>query len=219
MPTTLITNDWRYPRRWLEAPDRHCDLHCSGELALLNSRSIAIVGSREATPILKAYTHGFARGLAQEGFTIIAGLAQDIDTATHEGALAAGGWTIACLADPLIPSEIRSPDKRSLAMRIAHHGLLISEYSKRPETFRGLQLLECDRLIAGLADTVIVMISAEYSRPMNVVRLAQKYGRKLLVHEPDGRTKGDPAYTGNWKLIEEGVPPVSSWRDVPALVP
>ena len=72
-------------------------LWCSGELAALGLPSVAVVGTRAATPYGRRLAHRFAAELAQAGCCIISGLALGIDSAAHEGALSAGGATVAVL--------------------------------------------------------------------------------------------------------------------------
>lgn len=92
---TLI--DANYPQILLDTPDPPTVLYVLGDPALLNRHCLAVVGSRNATPQGLRNAREFSGALAQRGWHIVSGLALGIDTAAHQGALAAGGCTLAVI--------------------------------------------------------------------------------------------------------------------------
>ncbi|WP_204353733.1 DNA-processing protein DprA [Salinisphaera orenii] len=134
-------------RAWLQAPDHHFLVHteprfpnailelegappwlyASGDLDLLNRPAIAIVGSRNPTAGGRELAHDFARTLANAGLVVVSGLARGIDAAAHEGALAAGGMTIAVCGTGL--DQVYPAVNATLAERIVANGLLLSEFA------------------------------------------------------------------------------------------
>lgn len=104
--TACFPGDEEYPQG-LENIDEMPDvLYVRGDLRF--ERAVAIVGSRRDTRYGRQQTFSIARELAQNGITVVSGMARGIDTAAHEGALAGGGKTIAvlgCGADKCYPPE------------------------------------------------------------------------------------------------------------------
>lgn len=89
--------DKSYPKRLLEIKDPPQSLYILGNYRLLNSDSIAIVGSRECSPYGVKYAKEFAKEIAQKGICIVSGMAIGIDTMAHIGAMKEKGRTIAVL--------------------------------------------------------------------------------------------------------------------------
>ena len=93
----LSLADEAYPKALLEIADPPTLLYVRGNPSLLRQRGLAMVGSRNATPLGIQTAENFARALAGKGLCIISGLALGIDAAAHRGALSAGGDTIAVI--------------------------------------------------------------------------------------------------------------------------
>lgn len=95
MITEIKKDDSRYPymlREIRQAPEQ---LFCRGRIELLGSRCVAVVGSRKCTGYGITVAKSIGKRLAQAGVTVVSGMARGIDSASHEGALEAGGNTIA----------------------------------------------------------------------------------------------------------------------------
>ena len=115
-----------YPERLWEIDDPPIVLWSKGA-ASIPSRTVAIVGSRRSTPAGLIVARKLGADLASAGWTVVSGMALGVDGAAHEGALEAGGETIAvlgCGADIVYPRE-----HRMLAARIAERGRILSEFS------------------------------------------------------------------------------------------
>ena len=127
------------------------------DLSVLTAKSIAIVGSRNATPYGLRIATEFAAALAEGGYTIISGGAFGIDAAAHRGALAVGGKTVVVLAGgvdcpyPLAHSNLFTDASKN--------GALISEHPAGTPS-RKHNFLERNRIIAGLAFGTLIVEAA-----------------------------------------------------------
>lgn len=204
----VTLGDAEYPRALLDTADPPLLLYAEGRIELAQRHSLAIVGSRNATPQGEDNARAFARDLARQGLVIVSGLARGIDAAAHEGAMAANGDTIAVLGTGL--SGPFTADQRLLAPRVAAAGLLLSEY---PLGMPGLKqnFLERNRLIAGLSRGTLVVEAALRSGSLSTARMAGEAGREVMavpgsIHSP--LSKGCHA------LIRQGARLVESSADV-----
>lgn len=165
--------------------------------------SVAIVGTRRPTTYGIAVTTALAEGLAKRRVCIISGLALGIDALAHKGALNVGGRTVAVLANGL--DTITPASHRQLALSILkQNGALLSEYEPGipPLQFR---FLERNRLVAGLADTLIVTEAGRRSGTMNTVMHALSQGKE--VYAVPGNISS-PMSAGCNTLIEQGATPL-----------
>ncbi|MDI6784356.1 MAG: DNA-processing protein DprA [bacterium] len=170
-------NDNRYPNLLKLIPDAPFLLFMVGKILPEDENSIAIVGSCAASEIGQQIADELATKLVQQGVTIVSGLAAGIDTAGHQGALSAGGRTIACLGSGF--ERIYPPENQELAERISRSGALVSELP--PETtVESKYLLMRDRIIAGLSKAVIVIESEEDGGAVYTARKANKYDRQVF---------------------------------------
>jgi DNA processing protein len=120
--------DSAYPPQLLHIAHPPKQLFVLGNLeSLQNTKAISIVGSRAVTPYGRQVTTMLAGDIASRGLAVISGLALGVDTLAHQAALAAGGYTIAVLANGL--DTIQPATNRELAKQIlASGGAIISEY-------------------------------------------------------------------------------------------
>lgn len=156
-------------------------LYCDGDTSLLNSKCIAVIGTRYPSDMGIKTAYAIARFFAQNGFTIVAGLAIGIDAAAHKGALSVGGKTIAIL--PATLSKIYPRENTSLAKRIvANGGLLYTEYNDY--TNLKYRLYARDHLQAAQSLAVIPVQAGEKSGTLHTVRSALAQKRLLIIPEP-----------------------------------
>ena len=138
----------------------------------------AIVGSRRATAYGREVAEHFGRELAAAGVTVVSGMARGVDAAAHRGALAAGGPTVAVWGAG--PDRVYPREHGALAEEIAAAGALLTEYppgtAPLPQHFP-----ERNRLIAGLAQVVIVVEADERSGALVTARLALDEGREVMA--------------------------------------
>lgn len=130
--SVLKKGDDRFPHMLMRTEaSQHCPsvLYTEGNIDLLNSPCITIIGTRAATPLALRIAYSIAAHFASQGFTIVSGLAEGCDSAAHEGALSVGGRTIAVLGKPVWKPHWKEPNL-ALAKRIVDSGnLLVSEYN------------------------------------------------------------------------------------------
>jgi DNA processing protein len=204
----LVWSDPDYPPLLREIPDPPVMLYVMGDRRVLARPQLAIVGSRNPTPVGRENARAFAKSLAEAGLVITSGMALGIDGAAHRGALEAGGQTIAVAGTGL--DRVYPPRHRDLAHDIARHGALVSEFPlgtpPRPENFPVR-----NRLISGLSLGTLVVEAALQSRALITARLATEQGREVLaipgsIHSPQSR--------GCHALIRQGAKLVETARDI-----
>ncbi|MEO6928487.1 MAG: DNA-processing protein DprA [Casimicrobiaceae bacterium] len=206
---SLVTwDDDDYPQRLLELGDAPPVLFHVGRRELLNRPAVAIVGSRQATPQGRADARAFAHALASAGVTVISGLAQGIDAAAHEGALAQIGGTIAVVGTGL--DRVYPAINRKLAHAIAVQGSLLSEFVPGTQPLKW-HFPRRNRLISGLSRGVLVIEANLSSGSLITARLAGEQGREVMavpgsIHSPLSK--------GCHKLIREGAKLVETAQDV-----
>lgn len=189
-PRRLIPlGDPAYPPLLLETADPPLLLHVEGRVELLCALSVAVVGSRHATPQGLENARAFASHLSRAGVTIVSGLALGVDAAAHEGALEGSAGTIAVVGTGL---DIDYPRRnQALARRIAHMGLLVSEHSLGSPPLAA-HFPERNRIIAGLSRGTLVVEAALQSGSLITARLASEAGREVFaipgsIHAPQSR--------------------------------
>ncbi|NCT82585.1 MAG: DNA-protecting protein DprA [Comamonadaceae bacterium] len=205
----LALGDPDYPPRLLATADPPLLLWLQGRRELLSAPSIAIVGSRNPTAQGGDNARAFAGALARAGYVIVSGLALGVDAAAHEGALQAGGATLAVVGTGL--DQVYPRRNEALAARLlAAGGLIVSEYAL------GMPVLPANfprrnRIIAGLTQGCLVVEAALQSGSLITARLAAEAGREVFaipgsIHSPQAR--------GCHALIRQGAKLVESAADV-----
>lgn len=171
-----------YPVGLDEIPDPPFGLFLSGreKLGLLCASApvVAIVGSRRPTAFGLQFARRLARRLGECGAVVVSGLALGIDAAAHEGALAAGASTVAvvgCGVDVAYPK--RNDELRD---EILKSGVVVSEYwpGTAPAPWR---FPARNRIVAGLADAVVVVEAGERSGALITADFAMEQGRPVLA--------------------------------------
>ncbi len=178
MPRFIAHDHPSFPASLRSMPRPSPGLWFQGRLPLPTDPLLAIVGSRAASVQGCGLASQWAAAVAAAGHAIVSGGALGIDAAAHEGALAAGGATYAVLG---CGADVVYPDRHGpLFARIAQSGGLVSEYP--PGTLpRPGQFPVRNRLIVGLAQTVLVVEARLRSGALVTARLAHKQGRRLLA--------------------------------------
>lgn len=208
----LTLADGDYPPALLEIPDPPPVVYMKGRrdmLAQVAARmSIAVVGSRNATPLGLQNAETFGRALSDAGLTIVSGLAMGIDAAAHRGGLDGQASTIAVVGtglDLVYPSR-----NRALAHEIAERGLIISEFSLGTPA-HAANFPQRNRIISGLARGVLVVEAAMESGSLITARQAGDHGRDVFaipgsIHSPLAK--------GVHQLIKQGAKLVDDVRDI-----
>jgi len=167
-----------YPSQLADLPDPPTALFLKGRPDLLRAPQLAIVGSRHPTAAGRRIAQTLSRQLCAAGVCITSGLARGIDTAAHEGALAAGGDTIAVCGTGL--DQCYPPDNASLFERIADTGLVISEFPPGTEP-RKSNFPRRNRIISGLARGTLVVEAASGSGSLITAQRALEQGREVFA--------------------------------------
>ncbi|WP_306796303.1 DNA-processing protein DprA [Nocardia sp. XZ_19_369] len=151
-----------------------------GPLSLLESsdRALAVVGARCSSGYGNQVTGEIAGDLAAQGWTIVSGAAFGIDGMAHRAALAVGGRTIAVLACGVDRPYPAQHDR--LLAEIAETGLVVSEYPPGTTAHKH-QFLARNRLVAALADGVLVVEAGLRSGARNTVKWARRLNRPALA--------------------------------------
>jgi DNA processing protein len=204
----LASTDPRYPPLLRESPDAPAVLYLLGDLGALAGPQISMVGSRNPTAGGRDTARRFAAWFAQAGLGVTSGLALGIDAACHEGALQAGGTTVAVLGCGL--DICYPPENRRLFDRIVGHGALVSEFPPGTEP-RATLFPQRNRIIAGLGSGTVVVEAASRSGSLITARLAGVAGRDVFaipgsIHNEMAR--------GCHELIRQGAKLVERPEDV-----
>jgi DNA processing protein len=197
-----------YPPLLLQIPDSPPVLYIHGNVDILSSLQLSIVGSRNPTVSGRRTANEFAVCLALAGLTITSGLALGIDAASHTGTLEAGKPTIAVMGTGL--DRVYPASHHDLAHRIAEFGALVSEFPigtpPRPENFP-----RRNRIISGLSLGTLVVEAATRSGSLISARCAADQGREVFaipgsIHNPLSR--------GCHALIRQGAKLVETAQDI-----
>ncbi|MCS6775381.1 MAG: DNA-processing protein DprA, partial [Chloroherpetonaceae bacterium] len=204
----LLLPDPEYPPPLRDIPEPPPLLFISGTLNERDRFSIAMVGSRQATPYGRNVAERFARELAGHGLTIVSGGAIGIDAAAHRGALAAGGRTHAVLGCGLDVDYPR--EHRTLFEQIRQQGALITEYppGAMPEAWRFPQR---NRIVSGLAQGLLVVEAPAQSGALITARIAAEQGRTVMA-VPGNIDRA--ASVGCHELLKDGATLIACPEDV-----
>lgn len=174
-----------YPERLRQIPDPPIVLYVRGDIAILREGGIAIVGTTAADQSGIRATVDFAKAFVEQERIVISGLALGIDSAAHLGTLKNQGKTVAVLGCGHL--SIYPEENESLAGLIAETGAVVSEYDIHAKAIAG-RLVSRNRLIAGLADTVLVMqIGEKRHGELYAAEAAIDQGKSVFVYDPDDR--------------------------------
>ena len=201
-------DDERYPPVLKRIYDPPPVLYIKGSLAGSDNLAIAIVGTRRCSLYGQEQSSRLAHFLSSAGFTICSGMARGIDSAAHQGALSAGGRTIAVQGCGL--ANIFPPENKKLFELIAESGACISELPLRYEPLSE-NFPPRNRIIAGLALGTIVVEAGLRSGALITARAALENNREVMA--VPGKIDS-PLSKGAHQLIKQGAKLVESVEDV-----
>jgi DNA processing protein len=204
----LTPSHAQWPPLLDEIADPPLALFVRGDARLLAEPQLAMVGSRNPTPAGRETAADFAHHLSRAGLVVTSGLALGIDGASHHGALAAKGATIAVCGTGL--DRIYPARHERLGREIAASGALVSEYPPGTPPARA-HFPERNRLVSGLSLGVLVVEAAHRSGSLISARLASEQGREVFaipgsIHNPLAH--------GCHRLIRSGAKLVETAADV-----
>lgn len=167
-----------YPQLLKEIYDPPVSLYVKGNIEILNSKNIGIVGCRECTEYGKKAAKYFAYNLAKQNINIVSGLARGVDSYAHLGSLSTGR-TVAVLGNGL--DMIYPKENIELANAIIRRGgAIISEYpcGTNPDK---MNFPARNRIISGMSNGIIVIEAKEKSGTLITVDFALEQGREVFV--------------------------------------
>lgn len=153
-------------------------LYYKGNISLLNTPCLAVVGTRRATRYGKDITKKLVNEIAYSGITIVSGLADGIDQVAHESALEVGGKTIVVLPSGL--NNIYPSTNVQLAEEIFKKGLVVSEFAPN-QKIKSYHFVIRNRIIAGLSQATLVTEAPKKSGAMITKNYALSYNRDIFA--------------------------------------
>ncbi|MBV7552007.1 DNA-protecting protein DprA [Pseudomonas sp. PDM28] len=173
-----------YPKKLRDADHPVEVLYYQGNWELVETPSVAIVGTREPTAEGALNAGRIAHSLSKAGYTIVSGLAKGIDTAAHTAAIAAGGKTIAVIGTPLL--EYYPKENKELQEEIAQRFLVISQVPflrYKNQNYRTNRLFFPARNVtmSALTKATIIVEAGNTSGTLVQARAALAQGRKLFI--------------------------------------
>ena len=194
----LISSDENYPASLREIYDPPLVLYIKGELTAKDKNAVAMVGSRSTTHYGIETARKLAYQLAYVGVTVVSGGARGIDTAAHQGALAAKGRTVAVLGTGI--NLIFPPENAELFGRIAENGAVITQFPFNRNGDRQSFAIR-NRIIAGMTLGTVVVEADLHSGALITSNFATEYGRQVFA--VPGRIDS-PRSKGCHDLIKKG---------------
>ena len=173
----IIREDEAYPRLLREIHDPPMGLYKKGAYALKDT-CIAVIGSRRTTQYGFSIAGRLSSELVRLGFCVVSGLARGIDTAAHEGALAAGGRTVAVLGSGI--DTVYPPENEGLFRSIVESGAVLSEFPFGRGPDRQTFPMR-NRIVSGLSEAAVVVESDVDGGAMITARLAADQGRTVFA--------------------------------------
>ena len=205
----LTTNDELYPENLREIYDPPLVLYVWGRLESKDRLALGVVGSRRCTHYGAQSAKKLSYQLAGAGITVLSGLARGVDTAAHEGALAANGRTIAVIGSGL--AKLYLTENQSLAAKISNgHGAVISEFPiDLPPDKQTFPMR--NRIVSGWSSGILVVEAPAWSGSLITANMAAEQGRSVYA-VPGPIDK--PTSVGCNKLIQGGARLVMDAQDI-----
>jgi DNA processing protein len=206
--TVLFSDSPEYPRGLTHLDIPPPLLFCTGRPIDPAQNLIAVVGTRHPTEAGRQFARRLGADLAAVGIGVVSGMADGIDAEAHQGALDAGGTTIAVWGTSL--DIVYPPVHRQLADRIREHGTIISEYPPGTRPDRAF-FPERNRIISGLSEGVVVVEAGSRSGALITAHHALEQGRELFAVPGSPTAAGS---TGTNDLIKRGARLLTSIDDI-----
>ncbi len=198
-----------YPRQLREIHAPPIVLYVWGELQDRDRHAIGVIGSRRTTHYGTESAKKLSYQLAYAGLTVVSGLARGIDTAAHQGALAAKGRTLAVIGSGL--RQLYPPENAGLAEKIASgNGAILSEFSMEVEPDRQTFPMR-NRIISGWSHGILVVEAGLNSGALITASQALEQGR--CVYAVPGHINAPSAHGSN-RLIQQGAKLVMEANDI-----
>ena len=173
-----------YPQKLRDAHHPVELLYFLGIWEFVESRSVSVIGSRNASPEGIRRTRQLAKKLVQRDITVVSGLAKGIDTEAHETAIAEGGRTIAVIGTPI--HKVYPQENTDLQNRIAKEHLVISQvpvlrYLQQNPLSNRFFFPERNKTMSAISDATIIVEASDSSGTLTQARAALYQNRKLFI--------------------------------------
>jgi len=172
----IVPRDEAFPDRLKAITDPPLGLFVRGKLN--EAPTVTVVGSRKATPYGRQVARLLGEELGRSGVVVVSGMARGVDAAAHRGAVETGGASWAVWGTG--PDRIYPREHAKLAEILAEHGALITEYPPGTPPRRH-HFPERNRILAGLAQAIVVVEAAARSGALVTARLGLEEGREVLA--------------------------------------
>lgn len=206
--TVLTWEDEQYPRRLKQIDQPPPVLYVRGSIAEQDEWAVAIVGTRRVTGYGRQVAADIAEYLANNGVTVVSGLARGVDAVAHDAALRANGRTIAVLGNGV--DRVYPPEHLNLARRILEQGAVVSDYAPGvpPDA---ANFPPRNRIISGLSMATVVVEAGNESGALITATFAAEQGRDVFA-VPGNITA--PQSLGTNRLIRDGAIPLLKPEDI-----
>lgn len=204
----VCPGDSGYPAALQVIQDRPCVLYLRGRGVMWERPCVAVVGTRRATWYGRRVAREISEALARAGAIVVSGMAEGIDAAAHEGAIVAGGDTVAVLGSGV--DVVYPPAHKRLYLDILNHGVVVSELPLGSPP-RHFHFPARNRVISGLSQAVVVVEAGARSGALITAEYALEQG-KCVMAVPGNVTS--PASRGTNGLIKDGALLVEGAEDV-----
>ena len=205
----ITQNAPEYPKSLREIHSPPIVLYVWGEIQPRDHHAIGVIGARRTTHYGMESAKKLSYQIAYAGLTVVSGLARGIDTAAHQGAIAAKGRTIAVIGSGLL--EIYPPENRALAEKIHNgNGAVVSEFSMQIQPDRQTFPMR-NRIISGWSHGILVVEAGLNSGALITASQAIEQGRS--VYAVPGHINA-PSAMGSNRLIQQGAKLVMSASDI-----
>lgn len=184
-----------FPRQLQSIPEAPLCLFVDGNLSAL-SNGVAVAGTRNAHDHRVEFVRKVAHKLVEMDKTVVSGLAYGVDAAAHEGALEAGGQTVAILPGDI--QTIRPSGNESLGEQIREEGALVAELTDKKSMHKG-RYVERNRLTSGISSAVVIGASGETGGTIHQADFANEQEKPRYLYKP----KEDDGQSPD-KLYEKG---------------
>jgi len=204
----ITIDDQLYPAHLKNIENPPKKLYYIGDLSLIKTPCIAMVGTRRASPYGKWAAYEIAKKIAECGIPVVSGMASGIDTQSHLGCLSKGMGTIAVVGTGV--DVVYPKSNQKLYEEICRNGLVLSEYEPG-EQGQPWHFPARNRIISGLSDKVVVVEGAYVSGSMITAKLALEQGRDVFAVPGN---INQPGSVGVNSLIADGAYPITDLESV-----
>jgi len=207
--TPIFYTDQCYPSRLKYCSDSPLMVYKKGKVDLNHTKSIGIVGTRNATSYGKEFCNQLVRDLTQHGVLVVSGLAYGIDICAHQAAMENGLPTLGVLAHGL--DRVYPAEHRAVASKMQENGGLLTEYMSKTKPDRENFPMR-NRIVAGLCDAIVVVESAAKGGSLITAEIANSYNRDVFALP--GKV-GSSSSNGCNKLIKSNKAAlIESYKDI-----